>query len=173
MSTPGDGPGPDERADAGESGAREGVRAVRPVAPTAAPAESALGPESVLPGAHRGGFQRLPTAPLPITSESAPHDPDGEQPQPVMQWIMPEPAPLARGLAGWALAFAILALIASLFVGWGFPLGLVAIVAAILALRRPLESRAVAVWALVLGAASIIYSAGWLLFAGTIAGLLG
>jgi hypothetical protein len=126
---------------------------------------------SVLPGAHRGGFQRLPTAPVPITSESAPPDPDGEQAEPVMQWIMPPPAPPARGMASWALAFAILALIVSLFVGWGFPLGIVAIVAAILALRRPLESRAVAVWAIVLGGLSIVYSAGWLVFAGFAAGL--
>lgn len=90
-----------------------------------------------------------------------------------MQWIIPPPAPPARGLAGWALAFAILALIVSLFVGWGFPLGIVAIVAAILALRRPLESRAVAVWAMALGAVSMLYSAGWLVFAGLGAGLIG
>ena len=61
----------------------------------------------------------------------------------------------------------------SLFVGWGFPIGLVGVVSAILALRRPLESRAVAVWALVLGIVSVLYSAGWLLFAASRANLFG
>jgi hypothetical protein len=175
--------------DAGEPAVREpaqptGPAASVPLTTTGAAAGAAASPtepvppaaaesDSVLPGAHRGGFQRLPTAPVPITSESAPPDPDGEQPEPVMQWIMPPPAPPARGMAGWALAFAVLALIVSLFVGWGFALGIVAIVAAILALRRPLESRAVAVWAIVLGGLSIVYSAGWLVFAGMTAGLFG
>jgi len=162
---------PGERPDAGAPVVPAPAPPVTPAPTPPVPAAGEAAP--VLPGAHRGGFQRLPTEPVAITSESAPHDPDGEQPQPVMQWIMPEPAQPARGLAGWALAFAILALVASLFVGWGFPLGIVAIVAAIMALRRPIESRAVAVWAIVLGAVSILYSAGWLVFAGTSAGLLG
>ena len=65
------------------------------------------------------------------------------------------------------------AIMFSLFVGWGFPIGLVGVVSAILALRRPLESRAVAVWALVLGLVSVLYSAGWLLFAASRANLFG
>ncbi len=84
-----------------------------------------------------------------------------------VQWAPVEPAVPARGLAAWALGFAIVALVVAMFVGWGFPIGLVAIVTAIVALRRPLESRAVAVWALVLGVVSVLYSAGWLLFAAT------
>ncbi|TDN90521.1 hypothetical protein [Microbacterium sp. BK668] len=131
------------------------------------------GAESVLPGGHRGGFQRLPTGPTAITTQSAPADPDGEQSAPLVQWAMPEPARPARGLAAWALGFSIVALAVSLFVGWGFLLGIAAIVAAILALRRPLESRAVALWALVLGAVSLLYSAGWLLFAAVAAGFVG
>ena len=66
----------------------------------------------------------------------------------------------------------IAALIVAMFVGWGFPIGLVAIITAIVALRRPLESRMAAVWALVLGAVSLLYSAGWLLFAATRTDLL-
>jgi len=128
------------------------------------PEVASVGDEPALPGAHRGGFQRLPTGPVGITSQSAPADPDGEH-EPLVLWATPEPEPFRRGLAAWALGFAILGLAASLFVGWGFPLGLVAIVLAIMALRRPLESRAVAVWALVLAGASLLYSAGWLLFA--------
>ena len=61
----------------------------------------------------------------------------------------------------------------SLFVGWGFPIGLVGVVSAILALRRPLESRAVAVWALLVGVVSMLYSAGWLLYAASRAELIG
>lgn len=144
-----------------------------PTAEPPTPEVAAVEVESVLPGYHRGGFQRLPTAPVDVTSQSAPADPDGDQPEPVLQWALPQPAPPARGLAAWALAFAVLALIASFFVGFGFPLGIVAIVAGVLALRRPLESRPVAVWAIVLGALSILYSAGWLFFAARSAGLIG
>ena len=52
-------------------------------------------------------------------------------------------------------------------------LGLVAIVTAIVASRRPVERRGVVVWAIVLGALSVLYSAGWLLWAASRAGLLG
>jgi len=72
-----------------------------------------------------------------------------------------------------AAALSIGGLLASLFVGWAFPLGLVGVVSAILALRRPLESRAVAAWALVLGVVSVLYSAGWLLYAASQANLFG
>ena len=78
----------------------------------------------------------------------------------------------ARGMSAWALGFAIVALVVAMFVGWGFPIGLVAIITAIIALRRPLESRTAAVWALVLGAVSLLYSAGWLVFATTRTDLL-
>ena len=86
---------------------------------------------------------------------------------------MPPAEAPPRGLAGWALASSVVGLIVSLFVGWGFPIGLVGVVTAILALRRPLESRAVAVWALVVGVVSILYSAGWLLFAAAQASIIG
>ncbi|MDY0910409.1 hypothetical protein [Microbacterium sp. CFBP9034] len=137
--------------------------AVEPPSPDVALADE----PSPLPGAHRGGFLRLPTAPVPVTSQSAPAEPgtEDEAPTPTAQWLMPAPAEPYRGLAGWALAFSIAGLAVSLFVGWGFPIGLVGVVSAILALRRPLESRAVAVWALVVGAVSLLYSAGWLLYA--------
>jgi hypothetical protein len=76
-------------------------------------------------------------------------------------------APVAERahLASWALGIALVGLIVSFFVGWGFPIGLTGIVIAIFALRRPWERRAVAVWALVLAALSVVYSAGWLVYA--------
>lgn len=64
--------------------------------------------------------------------------------------------------AGWALTFAVLGLVMSFIVGWGFPIGIVGMILAILALRRPWERREVAVWALVLSLLSLVYSAGWL-----------
>lgn len=130
--------------------------------PDVAPVEA----ESAIPGRHRGGFERWPTAPVGITPVTTAPDLDA----PVL-WAPAEPTRPSRGVAAWALGFAILALIVSFFVGWGFPLGLVAIVTAIIALRRPLESRGVAVWALVLGAVSVLYSAGWLAFAASRADL--
>jgi hypothetical protein len=127
-----------------------------------------------LPGAHRGGFTRLPTAPTPITSQSAPREPGTDtDPTPVAQWLMPEESPPYRGLAGWALGFAVIGLLVSMFVGWGFPIGLVAIISAIVALFRPLESRAMSIWALVLGTVSVLYSAGWLYYAAQVANIWG
>ena len=127
---------------------------------------------SPLPGAHRGGFQRLPTAPVAVTLESAPGEPGGDFDPDAAPWEATDSA-FHRGLAGWALAFAVVGLSVSLFVGWGFPIGLVAVVCAIIALRRPLESRAVAVWAIALGTLSILYSAGWLLYNAMRANLIG
>jgi hypothetical protein len=127
---------------------------------------------SPLPGAHRGGFSRLPTAPIGVTSTTAPAEPGTETNQTV-QWLIPtRPAP-RPGLAVWALMFSIAGLVVSLFVGWGFPIGLVGAVTAIVALGRPRESRGVAVWAIVLGFVSVLYSAGWLLWAATRTNLLG
>jgi hypothetical protein len=128
---------------------------------------------SPLPGAHRGGFRRLPTAPIPVTVQSAPVEPGTEEEAPSAQWLASGEPAMHRGLAGWALAFAIVGLVVSLFVGWGFPIGLVAVISAILALRRPLESRAMGIWAIAIGVVSIVYSAGWLLYAATRANLLG
>jgi hypothetical protein len=123
--------------------------------------------ESALPGAHRGGFERWPTAPVGVTPTVTAPDLDA----PVL-WAPVAAEPPSRGMSAWALTFGVIALLVSMFVGWGFPLGLVAIVTAIIALRRPIESRAVAVWALVLGAVSVLYSAGWLIFAASRGDLL-
>ncbi|WP_344067687.1 hypothetical protein [Microbacterium sediminicola] len=76
-----------------------------------------------------------------------------------------EAPPLDHGYAGWALGFAIVGLLVSLFVGWGIIIGVVAIITGILALRHPRDSRAVAIWALVLASASVVYSLGWLAYA--------
>jgi hypothetical protein len=132
-----------------------------------------LADETALPGVHRGGFLRLPTAPVAMMTESAPAEPASAEDDTAQWQPSLSPAPARRRLANWALAFSIVGLLCSLFVGWGLPLGVVGIVVAILALRRPLESREVAVWALVLGVVSVAYSAGWLLFAATRAGLFG
>lgn len=120
---------------------------------------------SPLPGTHRGGFFRLPTAPIAVTTQSAPAEPGTRPDDQPPEWLLPPRDDPHRGLSGWALAFSIAGLVVALFVGWGFPIGLVGTISAIIALRRPLESRAVAIWALVLGIVSILYSAGWLLWA--------
>lgn len=183
-------PGPGEAAPRAEAAApaAPAPAAPAPAAPSApavpaapaapGPAVEAASPDvdpaaeaSPLPGVHRGGFSRLPTAPIDVTTQSAPSEPGGEY-APV-DWTPAADVSTQRGLAGWALGFAIIGVIVSLFVGWGFPIGLVAVVTAIVALRRPIESRAIAVWALVLGVVSILYSAGWLLYAALRADLFG
>jgi hypothetical protein len=140
---------------------------VEPPSPEVAP----VGEGAALPGAHRGGYARLPTAPVAITTESAAvRDADDAL---TVEWLVPQIGGSHRGVAAWALGFSIGGLIVSLFVGWGFPLGIVGVVSAIIALRRPLESTRMAVWALVLGALSVLYSAGWLFYAATRANLWG
>ncbi len=123
-----------------------------------------VGEATRLPGEHRGGFGRLPTAPIDIPPAPI-HSADAE-------WA-PTPAPPPRTLAAWALVTSVIGLAASLMVGWAFPVGIIGIVLGIVALRRPLESSAVAAWAIVLGTVSILYSAGWLVFAAWEAGLIG
>jgi hypothetical protein len=152
-----------------EGGPHEG----RPLAEPAVEAPSAdvevADEASPLPGVHRGGFARLPTAPIAVTSQTAPAEPGtSDDPLPTATWLVPPPEEPRRGVAGWALAFSIIGLVVSMFVGWGFPIGLVGVITAILALRRPLESRSVAIWALVIGLVSLLYSAAWLVWAATL-----
>ena len=78
--------------------------AVEPPSPDVALADEA----SPLPGAHRGGFQRLPTAPVAVTTESAPAEPgtDATRREPAAQWLMPptdRSAPRTRGLGAGVL----------------------------------------------------------------------
>ncbi|MBS1697568.1 MAG: hypothetical protein JST25_04105 [Actinobacteria bacterium] len=126
-------------------------------------------------------YVRLPTAPVPVRVESGPqldapepetvelerdgttvheehwHPTDGTEPV-----TLP---PAEPRLAPWALLSAIVALFASLFVGWGIPVAIVSVAAAVMSLRRPGESRMMSVWALVLGLVATLYSAGWLVWA--------
>ncbi|MFT4051715.1 MAG: hypothetical protein QM677_05625 [Microbacterium sp.] len=131
-----------------------------------APFEDVLLVDSVpLPGGHRGGFSRELTEPVPITTTA--HDEVGwAEAAPIVSPPMPRSAP-------WALVFGILGLTASFLVGWAFLIGVVGAVLAIAALRRPWESRAVAVWALCLSVQSLVYSAGWLWWASTQGPLFG
>ncbi len=117
-----------------------------------------------LPGARRDGYTKLPTGPVGIEPVLI----SGPDPDAVGTW---EPSDVEvveedpTRLAPWALLAAVVALVASFFVGWGIPVAIVAIIAAIMSLRRPLESRSIAVWALVLGIIAALYSAGWLVWA--------
>ena len=130
--------------------------------PTAPHVEQTVSDAAAVPTASRVpgavGYGRLPTAPT-VTTLRGPAE--GE----TADWD-DEPSPRQRAVvAPWALALAIVALAASFVVGWMLPLGLAAVVVGIVALRRPVESRSIATWAIVLGAVSMLYSAGWLLWA--------
>lgn len=129
-----------------------------------------------VPGAPRDNYTRMPTGPVSVEPfvTSGPGDtltgptqawtPSGQTgAQPTVQWA-PEPEETTR-LAPWALVAAVVALVASWFVGWGIPLAIIAVIAAIMSLRRPVENRSIAVWALVLGIVATIFSAGWLVWA--------
>lgn len=117
-----------------------------------------------LPGSRRE-YTKFPTAPVQMPELPGLH--------PDFEWTpSPDPTPQHGFLSPWALAFSAVSLVVSLFVGWGFPLALGGIVTGIIALRRPLENRPAAIWAIVLGGVSLLYSAGWLIWAATQANLL-
>lgn len=52
-----------------------------------------------------------------------------------------------------------------MFVGWAIPVAVIAVIAAVMSLRRPVENREMALWALVLGIAATVFSAVWLIWA--------
>lgn len=119
---------------------------------------------AAVPGASKG-YGTLPTAPVPVERTEAAH-PDADR-QPTEEWAPSTgatPVDDAR-LAPWALVAAIVALATSMFVGWGIPVAIIAVIAASMSLRRPIENRSVAIWALVLGSCATLFSAGWLLWA--------
>ncbi|WP_460774500.1 hypothetical protein [Microbacterium sp. GXF7504] len=141
------------------------VASIEPASPdVVVPGESVA-----LPGAHRGGFTTPPTAPvdiaLPQPVEPAEFVPTaGTATIPVTTSATWNPGP-------YALLFAITALAVSLIVGWLFPLGVVAIVFAVIALRRKGQRR-MGAWALGLALLSLAYSAIWLVYAAGQGGLL-
>ncbi|WP_193598171.1 hypothetical protein [Microbacterium sp. YJN-G] len=122
------------------------------------------GESAGLPGASYG-YGRLPTGPVPVDQTHRQQDDD----EPVERRWSPsqseEPPADDSRLAPWALFAAIVALATSMFVGWGVPVAVVAVIAAIMSLRRPIENRAVAMWALVLGLCATLFSTGWLIWA--------
>ncbi|HWS52395.1 MAG TPA: hypothetical protein VN241_15395 [Microbacterium sp.] len=121
-----------------------------------------------IPGARREGYTKLPTGPVgiePVVVSGPDADAVGA---PGASWE-PSTDPAAvdeTRLAPWALLAAIVALGTSFFVGWGIPVAVVAVIASIMSLRRPVENRAIARWALILGLCATVYSLGWLVWAG-------
>lgn len=120
-----------------------------------------------LPGARNDGYTRFPTGPVgiePVVTSG----PDTDAPGSSARWAPSETEMTVDDsrLAPWALLAAIVALGASFFVGWGLPVAIVAVIASVMAIRRPIESRAMARWALVLGLTATVYSLGWLIWAG-------
>lgn len=116
------------------------------------------------------GYSRLPTAPTPITVETGPDadhlgwEPDAGVVSASGNSGATPVVAAAQRLGPWALLAAIVALVASFFVGWGIPLAIIAVIASIIALRRPVENRALAIWSLVLAVLATLYSAGWLVW---------
>lgn len=157
-------PTPDSAA-AVSPGSPDPGAAVAPVV-AAVSHDVAAADSASLPGEHRGGFRRELTEPVPITATVAPEP----------EWTSAPVATSAETLprsGAWALVFGILGLGVSFLVGWGFLIGLVGAGLAIAALRRPWESRQLAVWALCLSLLSVVYSAGWLWWASTQGPLFG
>ena len=144
-----------------------------PGAPIATPAAPPAGttPPTTAPPAATAPPTTTPAAPRPADDLDDPRLATAQRevaafgPHPVAGEWLPAAPPKRRSLAPAALGTAIVALAAAVFVGWLLPLGLIAIVLAAVALRRRGDSRAMAGWALALGILSVLYSAGWLLWA--------
>ncbi|MCC4908007.1 hypothetical protein [Microbacterium sp. cx-59] len=128
--------------------------------------------EAVLPGTHRGGFTRPPTAPLALASFGA-NEPRIEFVPATGTSVAPVAAVRPANLAAIGLGFAVVGLIASFVVGLALPIALAGLVLGALSLRRRAESRQMAIWAIALGALAVIYSAGWLVWAAYRAGWWG
>ncbi|MGF3055951.1 hypothetical protein [Microbacterium sp. YY-01] len=122
-----------------------------------------------IPGRSKPGYQSLPTGPTAITVHSGPGvneeewspiDEDDAEPWKPDDTPIVEPAQLAP----WALTAAIVAFVSSLFVAWGLPLAVLALLASIMCLRRSNESRLMSAWSLILSITATVYSAGWLVW---------
>lgn len=169
------GPAPEpqdaETPAAAPAGAEAGSPPAGGIATSPASPDVDLGSEAaVLPGEHRGGFTRPPTAPIEMpTTQSGPAEDLSEDLSEELVEVRWAPHSLessgpSRGVAAWALSFAVAGLAVSFFVGWGLPLGIVAVILSIVALRRRSESSTVGGWALALGILSSLYSVGWILW---------
>ena len=155
---------PEDRTDP------QAARPVPEIAVEPAPPEVLIaGETTVLPGAHRGGFTRPPTAPVDV---AIPHPVELEEEfTPTGTATLPVTVAATWNAGPYALLFAITGLAVSLLVGWLFPVGIVAIVLAVIALRRP-DQRRMGAWALGLAITSLVYSAIWLGYAAQQAGLI-
>lgn len=118
-----------------------------------------------VPGSSKD-YAHLPTGPLNVEPVISGPDADAEAFTPDEWEPAPEPEPIDEArLAPWALFAAIVALAGSMFVGWGIPVAIVAMIAAVMCLRRPVENREMAMWALVLSIAATVFSAVWMIWA--------
>jgi hypothetical protein len=123
-----------------------------------------------LPGAHRGGFATPPTAPVEL-AQLVPVEAPREFVPTTGTATLPVATSASWNPGTYALLFAITGLTASFVVGWLFPLAIIGVVFAVIALRRPSQRRRGA-WALALALLALIYSAGWLVYAAFQAGIL-
>lgn len=126
-------------------------------------------PSADLPGVHRGGFSRAPTAPVDVWTQAAEH----QDIEPTTATLPVADAGAPANFAALSIGFAAVALVVSIVVGWGFPIGAGAVVLGVMSLRGRVESRPLAVWGVSLGALSLLYSAGWLVYAGIQSGWIG
>lgn len=109
--------------------------------------------ETAAPAPDDDDAERLPTAQLEMAAF-------GDH---LIPYVPPAPKP-PPSLAPWALALAVVALLAALVTGWLLPLGVIGVIVATMSLRRTHDSRPVAAWALALSLLSLVFSVGWLVW---------
>jgi len=106
-------------------------------------------------GDHATYLQTVPTAVYQAPSQGgyAMHQQDHS----------PAPA-VGTGRSTWSLVTGLLGLVISIFVGWGFPLSIAAIVLGFVARRREPQGRGRALTGIVTGFVGLLCSAGWLAY---------
>lgn len=113
-----------------------------------------------------GAYQQQPTylQTVPTAIYQAPSQGGYAQYQGDAQGQGARPMPQTSTRAVWALVTGIIGLVISIFVGWGFPFSIAAIVLGFISRRRETAGRGFALTGIITGFIGLALSAGWLTY---------
>lgn len=109
-------------------------------------------PPAAWQGDHATYLQTVPTAVYQAPSQGG---------YPSYQQAQAAATPTGTGRSTWSLVLGLIGLVISIFVGWGFPLSITAIVIGFIARRREPLARGRALTGIVTGFVGLLCSAGW------------